>query len=335
MVNKNYPIEYSKIIDSIECFIGTPESWCINQHIEECKNLPDCLNEINEKNEEKQVLYFTEIACLIYANKAEIDIHGDKYIALINDITERIKDFYFDRLRQQQDYYKNLFHEKDCSEYEMILHFIQDDLKKYDVNLTYCKKIIDFITNKFNGNCIFVTHTIFLKSYLCNALDSMILTICKMVLDKPDVAKKENCGIKYLQSYVNRSLTEEKRAIVKQELRTVGDKIKEVQNKTQMLENLRNSVIAHFDIGKREDVQKIKVSIEELENVFELLCKTFEILSMKYFLYFDIFSKKMIDVNGFKAYVCQNPIIHNHNEKMDIDIFFDELLRINLFMQTN
>ena len=34
-------------------------------------------------------------------------------------------------------------------EYENILCLIRNELKLYDMNLAYCKKIVDFLTNEF------------------------------------------------------------------------------------------------------------------------------------------------------------------------------------------
>ena len=69
------------------------------------------------------------------------------------------------------------------------------------------------------------------------------------------------------------------------------------------------------------------MGIEEFESVFELSCEILELLSMKYFLYENRFSYGMIDIHGFKSFVCQNPLLHNPNPlgNTDLDIFFDTL----------
>lgn len=103
---------------------------------------------------------------------------------------------------------------------------IRNELKIYDMNLVYCKKIIDFLTNEFEKKGIYITQTIFLRNYLNNTVDSMILAICKMFLNAPDTGKKKNCGISYLQSYIGKNLSRDNREIVQEKLRDAGDKIK-------------------------------------------------------------------------------------------------------------
>ena len=160
-----------------------------------------------------------------------------------------------------------------------------------------------------------------------NTVDSMILAICKMFLNAPDTGKKKNCGISYLQSYIGKNLSRDNREIVQEKLRDAGDKIKKVKKIADKLESLRNSLIAHFDIKKIESVKEIKMGIEEFESVFDLSCEILELLSMKYFLYENKFSHEMIDIHGFKSFVCQNPLLHNPNPmgKTDLDIYFDAL----------
>lgn len=69
------------------------------------------------------------------------------------------------------------------------------------------------------------------------------------------------------------------------------------------------------------------MGIEEFENVFDLSCEILELLSMKYFWYKNRIFYEMIVIHGFKAFVCQNSLLHNPNPvgKMDLDIFFDTL----------
>ena len=130
-----------------------------------------------------------------------------------------------------------------------------------------------------------------------------------------------------MQSYIGKNLSRDNREIVQEKLRDAGDKIKKVKKIADKLESLRNSLIAHFDIKKIESVKEIKMGIEEFENVFDLSCEILELLSMKYFLYENKFSHEMIDIHGFKSFVCQNPLLHNPTPmgKTDLDIYFDAL----------
>ena len=98
----------------------------------------------------------------------------DLYAERANRIIEIVQDYYFDNLRnKQQDYYKNLFEEKYYEEYENILCLIRNELKLYDMNLAYCKKIVDFFTNEFEKKGIYITQTIFLRNYLNNDFGNM------------------------------------------------------------------------------------------------------------------------------------------------------------------
>lgn len=350
---KEFPIEYIKIINLLNNFFDFLEDWSVEKYIEQCEDLVQCLEESSEeeiknlnlacvcnsdllhmkaefskKNNEEQIVHFTQLVYHSYAIKKKFLEKEDLYTEQANRITEVVQNYYFDNLRyKQEDYYKNLFEEKYYEEYEGILCLIRNELKIYDMNLVYCKKIIDFLTNEFEKKGIYITQTIFLRNYLNNTVDSMILAICKMFLDAPDTGKKKNCGISYLQSYIGKNLSRDNRKIVQEKLRDAGDKIKKVKKIADKLESLRNSLIAHFDIKEIESVKEIKMGIEEFESVFDLSCEILELLSMKYFLYENKFSHEMIDIHGFKSFVCQDPLLHNPNPmgKTDLDIYFDAL----------
>lgn len=344
-----FPIEYLKTINLLNIFFASSKEWRIEKYIEQCENLIQCLERSSEEeiysweiayvsnrdliymkeslvgeDDEKKVAQFTSLVYHNYAFKEKIVERDDLYAEQVNRIEEAVEDYYFDRMkRKEQDYYKNLFDEEYYADYENVLSLISNNLKMFDMNLVYCRKIVDFLTNEFNKKGIYIMQTMFLNNYLSNAVDSMILTICKMILDNPDTNNKRNCGLMYLQSYIGKNLSEGSRDIVQGRLKKASDKIKELRKMTTKLEDLRNSLIAHFDINKIESVKQIKMGIEEFEKVFELLCEILELFSMKYFLYENSFSCKMITTHGFKYYVCQNPILHS--KTIDLDMYFDIL----------
>lgn len=350
---KEFSMEYIKTINLLSDFFDCLENWNVEKYIKQCEDLVQCLEESSEEeinnlkltyvcnrdllhmktefskeNNEERIVYFTELVYHSYAIKEKVFEREELYAERTNKIIEIVRDYYFDNLRhEQKGYYKNLFEEEYYEEYESILCLIRNELKIYDTNLGYCKKIVDFLINEFEEKGIYIAQTIFLRNYLNNAVDSMILAICKMFLDAPDTGKKKNCGISYLQSYLGKNLRSDHREIVQKKLRVASDKIKEVKKIVDKLEDLRNSLVAHFDIKEIESVKKIKMSIEEFERVFDLSCEILELLSMKYFLYENRSSHEMIDIHGFKSFVCQNPLLHNPNPscKMDLDIFFDIL----------
>ena len=95
--------------------------------------------------------------------------------------------------KKNQNYYKNLLDSNDFNEFE--------ELRNYYVNLEYSEKIIRFIENEFSIDRVFPTQLIFIKQFLNNAFDSMVLSIYKLYFDRGNIVKKTNCGIKYLQNY--------------------------------------------------------------------------------------------------------------------------------------
>lgn len=346
---KEFSSEYFKIIDFVHSFFSSLENWNVEEYITQCGKIIQYLKNASDdeiKNLElayvcnKDLLYMktdlvkdsdvnqvcrlTELVYHSYAFSKKIYWNDELYAEQGNKIIEEIEDYYFENQKQQQqNYYKNLFDEKYYEEFENILCLIRDNLRLYDMNMIYCKKIVDFLTNEFSKKGIFISQTMFIKNYLNNATDSMILIICKLILDIPNIGKKEKCGMSYLKSYISNNLNEESRKIVQDELKYSKKKINEIKKMTEKLEDLRNSQIAHYDIKKIENVNKIKMSIEEFEAVFDLLCEILELLSMKYFLYESTFSYDMITIHGFKSFVCQNPFLHK--EKTELDAFLDML----------
>ena len=350
---EEFSTEYLSTTNLLNNFFDSLENWSVEKYIDQCKDLVQCLEEsseeeiknlklacvcnsdllymkaeFSEKNNEEQIVCFTKLVYHSYAIKEKVLGKEDLYAEQANRIIKMVRDYYCDNLiYRQEDYYKNLFEEKYYEEYESILCLIRNELKIYDMNLVYCKKVIDFLTNEFKDKGIYITQTIFLRNYLNNTVDSMILAICKMFLDSPDISKKKNCGIRYLKLYIETNLSGDNRDVVRKQLREASDKIKKVKKIAGKLENLRNSLIAHFDINKIESVKEIKMGIEEFESVFDLSCEILELLSMKYFLYENKCSYNMIKIHGFKSFVCQKALLHNPNPmgKTDLDIFFDTL----------
>ena len=168
--------------------------------------------------------------------------------------------------KKNPNYYKNLLDSNDFNEFEEILEFLKEELRNYYVNLEYSEKIIRFIENEFSIDRVFPTQLIFIKQFLNNAFDSMVLSIYKLYFDRGNIVKKTNCGIKYLQTFLNKKLlqTEESQRAI---LRKAGKKIKETQTLGDNIVKIRNSRIAHCDIGKKSEVEKIVLQIETLKYI--------------------------------------------------------------------
>lgn len=347
-----FSTKYLYLIDSLRNFYENSANWDIKEYIEGCTVLVRCLKESNEEeiknlnlryvcnkallvmidtfceDDNQNIVNFSELICNSYIIKEKICEDEDLCFERNNSLMEAIQEYFFCRSKDmKKDFYKNLFEEKYCKEFESILCLIKNELELYDTNLVYCKKIIDFITNEFNEKGIYITHTIFLNNYLKNAVDSMILTICKFFLDNPDIEKKKNCGIQYLKLFVEKNLKNDEKAVIQEKLKDVRNKIKEGKKIAKKIQSMRNSLIAHYDIEKIEYVKQIRMNIEEFETIFNLSCEILELLSLYYFHFEENNSYDIINAQGFKFSVCQNCFMHNPNpgSKMDLDIFFDIL----------
>ena len=82
--------------------------------------------------------------------------------------------------KKDPNYYKNLLDSDDFNEFEEILEFLKEELRNYYVNLEYSEKIIKFIANEISTDIVFPTQLIFIKPFLNNAFDSMVLSIYKL-----------------------------------------------------------------------------------------------------------------------------------------------------------
>ena len=229
--------------------------------------------------------------------------------------------------KKNPNYYKNLLDSNDFNEFEEILEFLKEELRNYYVNLEYSEKIIRFIENEFSIDRVFPTQLIFIKQFLNNAFDSMVLSIYKLYFDRGNIVKKTNCGIKYLQTFLNKKLlqTEESQRAI---LRKAGKKIKETQTLGDNIVKIRNSRIAHCDIGKKSEVEKIVLQIETLKSIFENSVE-----------YKGADDQEMIRIHGFEKFLIKNIWI-NSDSNTDLDLFFNTLrfnfmdndIKIKLYM---
>lgn len=151
-----------------------------------------------------------------------------------------------------------------------------------------------------------------------NTVDLMILTITKLYLDACDVKKRKNCGIKYLQSFIGKKVSD--KSSIKDILKDASVKIKDVVAVAKKIEPVRDKLIAHFDISELETTQNIKMHIDEFIRIYELSCEILELLSLGYLEYKDVFSQEMIQANGFKFFICQEPWCHNPNPYYESDL---------------
>ena len=107
-------------------------------------------------------------------------------------------------------------------------------------------------------------------------------------------------------------------------MRKAGKKIKETQTLGDNIVKIRNSRIAHCDIVKKSEVEKIVLQIETLKSIFENSVEILELLSLKYFEYKGADEQEMIRIHGFEKFLIKNIWI-NSDSNTDLDLFFNTL----------
>lgn len=229
------------------------------------------------------------------------------------------------------DYYKNVLLEDYHAEFEQILKSVQHDLKLFHTNLVYTEKILNFINTEFITEGAFPQDLAFLHLFITNTVDAMILTTYKLVLDNANIKSKKNGGLSYLKSLINTKKLDDELTT-----KTIRNKLKEVRPLFKNYETLcnqgnidvlRNSKIAHYDIGRQEEIKK--VDWDTLLKIYNVSVDIFEILSLKHFERRSTFDYKMIEIHSFKNYVCQNVMLNNPNgsTQLDVDGYFSYLRR--------
>lgn len=218
-------------------------------------------------------------------------------------------------------YYKNFMPNDKHSRFEEMVDLIRDELISYHTKLVYCKKILDFLNDEFSEQGVFPAQTNFLYQYLNTASSEMILVSTKL-FSTANTKKSVNFGFDYLKSYIsqNSNNNNEVKAILGGELRNM---INEGKKKCPKLIELRNSLIAHYDIEKVSETKKIKISYEELNEIYELSVIILQKLSFYRFDRLSCIYPELIRIHGFKHIVCQRFGINNKH--LDIDDYFSML----------
>ena len=282
-----------------------------------------CDYDNNKKDNENVIYFYCRFLFHYYAIYTKIEDGSDEWVEKACAFDKHMQDYFFEQKKHDVvTYYKNLMIEE-YGDYEYVLDLISNQLKRYDTNLYYCKKILKFLDRYYPEN-VFFKDTFFLKNYIENTIDLMILTITKLYIDPCNVKKRQKCGMKYLQSFIGIKISD--KSSIKDILKNASIKINDVILIAKKLELVRNKIIAHFDINEIEIVQNVKMNIDEFTTIYELSCEILELLSLGYFEYKDVFSYKMIQDHGFKFFVCQNPWCHNPNQDYRSDL--DEYLKI-------
>jgi hypothetical protein len=213
-------------------------------------------------------------------------------------------------------YYKNFMPIEIHSKFEEMVDLVRYELISYHTKLIYCKKIIDFLNEEFAQDGVILTQTNFLHQYLNTAASEMILVSTKLFATAKINA---NFGFDYLKDYIAKNCNNnpELRGILGGELRGLISKGKK---KCKELVIVRNSLIAHYDIEKVTEAKNIRVSYEELNELYEISVEILQMLSFYRFERLSCIFPELIKAQTFKVAVCQNPWSNSLN--LDIDNYF-------------
>lgn len=219
-------------------------------------------------------------------------------------------------------YYKNFMKTDAWEKYENMLELIRSELVSYNTRLIYCKKIISFLNEEFAVKGVILSHTNFLNHFLNTAISEMILVAMKLFATT-NTNKNENFGFYQLKNYIANSCDENENV-----RRYLGDKklksdMKKGKEKCEEFKVIRDALIAHYDIDRIQEAKDIRVTVEDLEEWYNLSVEIFEKLSFYKFHREDCAYAMMIKFHGFAKAVCQN--VYENNLQSDLDEYFDVL----------
>ena len=146
-----FSTKYLYLIDSLRNFYENSANWDIKEYIEGCTVLVRCLKESNEEeiknlnlryvcnkallvmidtfceDDNQNIVNFSELICNSYIIKEKIYEDEDLCFERNNSLMEAIQEYFFCRSKDmKKDFYKNLFEEKYCKEFESILCLIKN-----------------------------------------------------------------------------------------------------------------------------------------------------------------------------------------------------------------
>lgn len=230
-------------------------------------------------------------------------------------------------------YYKNFMPEEAQNKYEQMLDLIRAELISYSTKLMYCKKILQFFEEESTKDFSFPLSYCFLNTFFNTAISEMVLVAMKL-FSTTNTQKNENFGFYQLKDYIAKNCAKNQTihsSLGDTELKT---NMNDGKNKCSKLKILRDALIAHYDISRVEEAKNTKVSIEDLEELYNLSVKILEKLSFFKFHRQNSAYAMMIETHGFKKAVCQT-IFNNENMlQTDLDVYLD-VLKNNFNKQNN
>jgi len=313
---------YLKVTDKIFQYLQGDDAIYENPDFVKLKN--HYVNWFDDDCEEVKITKFREsISRLLLKNskiwKEKFDEDGSVWEKIDEFIVGRTFDVFTNRIPL---YYKNILDHEHQIEFEKMVDLIRKELINYYLNIFYCNKIIHFLNDEFSIDGVFISDITFLQRYLDVAASEMIL-VCTKLFSKEKSKNNENFGFEYLKNFIG------KNNIKKREVNSIlGDEVKKIlnegKNKIKELKEIRDGIIAHYDLKRVDELKKTKIKYELLEEMYELSVRLLEILSFNRFHRLTCVYPKLIKYNGFKKIVCQKMMPNT----VDIDNYF-EVLRYN------
>lgn len=261
----------------------------------------------------KEIMYFIE--------QSGINYESDEYIHYYTLLDEKLSQLLLKMTMKKHDlYYKNILKEESFEQFEKIVTLLQGEVQFFYENLFYTQKILNFI-NEFNKEGAFSSDLLFLKTFLETATSNMVLIACKLFFNGSINTKRgTNISFSYLRQYIHDNRKKEEN--IPTAIKNVSSKMKDIEKDLQVLTELRNTYIAHYQI--KEEATKKQLNIQLLQKIFNSACIILEELSLMYFQGKDIGSYNFIMNQGFKQSFCQN-LVMDKIQKTDIDSYFDYL----------
>ncbi|MNW32991.1 hypothetical protein D3C74_99440 [compost metagenome] len=262
----------------------------------------------------------------LYFKIAGID-DEEKHINSLVNMWNKITEVTHNQYSEKQDlYYKNTLIVEQHRKFEEMTDLLQTELKIFDINLFYCEKLIHFIDNELSQNhLVFHMNLPFIQQFINNSFFVMILTSTKLF---STVKQDKNFGFDFFKNFINQSCNKSDEHIVQSLRKVSGGEVRGLINVGKVLckeiENIRNYYVAHYDIGKVEQIRKIKLDLKLFNEIYNVSVKIFEILSLKRFHRLDTAYSKLIKFQGFEKIVCQNYLLRGKGLS-DIDIYLDHL----------
>lgn len=311
---------FLELIDRFFELIDSPE---MKFECDECINIQKHYKRKREEMTERDIAWRRKMPAQLFLHnsswKDKMEEDEEIWADMDRFLTEGTMEEYN---KKNPMYYKNFMPDEAQGKYESMLDLIRAELVSYSTKLMYCKKIISFLEEEFTEKGVILLHTRFLNTFLNTAASEMILVAMKLFATT-NTQKNENFGFYQLKDYISKNCNGNKDVRAYLGNKELKDEMKKGQEKCRELKIIRDALIAHYDISRVQEAKETRVSIEDLEEWYNLSVKILEKLSFYKFHRQDCAYAMMISFHGFENTVCQN--IYNSMPKADLDEYLDVL----------